>query len=171
MIRLRRATACDLDFLIRIDLEDEGYTPAGDEKPIDLAQHRAKIEEFVRDPDKAAWIVENTDDHELVGALLCLFRDLDSKSTSTLNWDFFDQIREFLPENGRFAEVFNLWIAPDHRRQGLATRLKRKLEKESRRRGLRMVYTHTELSNPHVIELNRKLGYRKYAEGRSGTRS
>ena len=54
MIRLRRATAYDLDFLIRIDLEDEGYPPAGDEKPIDLAQHRTKIEEFVRDPDKAA---------------------------------------------------------------------------------------------------------------------
>ena len=42
------------------------------------------------------------------GALLCLFRDLDSKSSSSLNGDFFDRIREFLPEDGMFAEVFNL---------------------------------------------------------------
>ena len=28
-----------------------------------------------------------------------------------------------------------------------------------------MVYTHTELSNPHVIELKRRLGYREIRRG------
>jgi ribosomal protein S18 acetylase RimI-like enzyme len=61
--------------------------------------------------------------------------------------------------------VFNLWVAPDYRRQGLATKLKQQFEAESRLRGMSMLYTHTELTNPHVIELNRKLGYREIRTG------
>ena len=166
MLQLWRATELDLEFLIKIDLDDEGYTPGtDDDQSMDLAERRAKMAGFVQDSDKAAWVIEDTGSHALAGALLCLFRDLDSKSSSSLNWDFFDRIREFLPEDGMFAEVFNLWIDPAFRRQGLATKLKRQLERESRRRGLSMVYTHTELSNPHVIELNRKLGYREIRRG------
>ena len=120
---------------------------------------------FVQDTDKAAWVAEDTDTQAQAGAILCLFRDLDSKSSPTMNRDFFARIREYLPADARVTEVFNLWIHPDYRRQGLATRLKRHLEKESRSRAMRMVYTHTEASNHHAIELNRKLGYREIRRG------
>ena len=165
MLQLRPATERDLEFLVRVDRDDEGYSAATDEPPMDMAERRAEMAGFVRDTDRAAWVVEDTESHARIGALLCLFRDLDSKSGSTLNWDFFDRIRDSLPEDGRFAEVFNLWVHPGYRRRGLASRLKRHLEKESRSRGVRMIYTHTELSNPHVIELNRKLGYREIRRG------
>ena len=166
MFHLRRATERDLEFLIKIDFDDEGYTSGSDDdQSIHPAERRAKMAGFVQDSDKAAWVIEDTGNHARTGALMCLFRDLDSNAGSTLNWDFFDRIREFLPEDGRFSEVFNLWIDPACRRQGLATKLKRQLERESRRRGLSMVYTHTELSNPHVIDLNRKLGYREIRRG------
>jgi ribosomal protein S18 acetylase RimI-like enzyme len=50
-------------------------------------------------------------------------------------------------------------VAPAYRRQGIATRLKQRIEEETRQRGMQMIYTHTDAKNEHVIELNRKLGY------------
>lgn len=164
MLRLKRATEEDLEFLIRLDLDDEGYTP-GDQEPRDPDQHRAKIGRFVRDPDKAAWVCGETATGRLVAGILCSFRALAAESPSAGGWAFYHSIRQFLPADGRFCEVFNLWVDPGFRRQGLATRLKEQLEIESRRRGVTMIYTHTEAGNPHVIELNRKLGYRQIRRG------
>ena len=121
--------------------------------------------QFVHDADKAARVFEDTEDHEQVGGVLCRFRNLKTEPESANNWTFFESIRQFLPDSGRFCEVFNLWVAPDFRRQGLATRLKRQLEIESHRRDIEMIYTHTERTNPHVIELNLKLGYREIRRG------
>ena len=165
MLQFRRATERDLEFLIRVDRDDEGYSAAADEPPMDMTERRVKMTGFVRDTDKAAWVVEDTDSHAHAAAILCLFRDLDSEESSTLNRDSFDRIRDLLPDDCRFTEVFNLWVHPDYRRQGLATKLKRHLETESRNRTLSMIYTHTEVSNHHVIELNRKLGYREIRRG------
>lgn len=165
MLQLRNASEDDLEFLIKLDLDDEGYTPGVDETPVDLEKHRAKITRFVHDSDKAAWVFEDTETYEQVGGILCWFRDLKVESESAPSWNFFDSIRQFLPNNGRFCEVFNLWVAPGVRRQGLATKLKQQLEIESRHRGIEMIYTNTELTNPHVIELNLKLGYREIRRG------
>ena len=52
-----------------------------------------------------------------------------------------------------------------YRRRGLATKLKEQLEVESRARGVRLVYTHTEETNPHVLALNEKMGYREIRRG------
>jgi ribosomal protein S18 acetylase RimI-like enzyme len=70
-----------------------------------------------------------------------------------------------LAEGAHILEVFNLWVHPDCRRQGLATRLKLRLDTESKQRGIGVIYTHTELANTHVIELNEKMGYRKIRQG------
>ena len=164
-LQLRRAAEGDLESLIEIDLRDEGVTPGENEEPLDLEKHRSKIAGFVRDPDKAGWVFEDFQSHEIVGMILCIFRDLNSLSQFTPNWEFFTRIRQFLPSDGRFGEVFSLWVAPAFRRQGLATRLKQQFEAETRMRDMSMLYTHTELTNTHVIELNRKLGYREIRRG------
>ena len=86
MLQLRRATELDPEFLIKIDLDDEGYAPGtDDDQSMNLAERRAKMAGFVQDSDKAAWVIEDTGNHARTGALMCLFRDLDSKASPTLN--------------------------------------------------------------------------------------
>ncbi len=140
MLQLRRASKNDLEFLIKLDLEHEGFTPSVNDTAVDLEEHRAKISRYVHDADKAAWVFEDPEAHEQVAGILCWFRDLKAESESEPSWQFFDSIRQSLPRDGKFCEVFNLWVAPDFRRQGLASKLKQQLEIESRHRGIKMRY-------------------------------
>jgi ribosomal protein S18 acetylase RimI-like enzyme len=194
MLTIRPAILSDLNFLVQVDLDEEGYTssptqptlslpPMGPRsvpeaegqgmrknthKPIphEIATHRQKIAGFVTDPAQAAWVVEGDSTSHLVGAGLCRFRDRLHEEKSAANEFLFRHLSEdWLPADGRFCEVFNLWIDPAYRRRGLATTLKRQMEKEALRRGITMMYTHTEERNTHVLELNRKLGYREIRRG------
>jgi GNAT superfamily N-acetyltransferase len=40
--------------------------------------------------------------------------------------------RALFQSDGRFIEIFQLWIAPDYRRKGLGTKLKRRVEQVAR---------------------------------------
>lgn len=123
-------------------------------------EHREKIAAFVTLPSEAGWVVEDSDSQERVGMLLARFRDRAHELPTEANLFLFRFLDPAIfPADGRFSEVFQLWIHPQYRRQGLATRLKEELEAETRRRGMQMIYTHTEATNAHVIEMNRKLGY------------
>jgi ribosomal protein S18 acetylase RimI-like enzyme len=72
---------------------------------------------------------------------------------------------QWLPADGRFGEVFQLWVAPDCRRRGFATLLKNQFELETQRRGIGLLYTHTETINEDVRALNHKLGYQEIRRG------
>ena len=165
MLQLRRADKADLEFLIRLDLGNEGYTPSVDEIPKDLKAHRNKISRYIQDPDKAAWVIEHSRTHGQIAGILCWFRNLITETESAPHWEFFNSLREHFPSDGHFCEVFNLWVDPMFRRQGLATQLKKQLEIESRNRSINAVYTHTETTNLHVIDLNLKLGYEEIRRG------
>jgi ribosomal protein S18 acetylase RimI-like enzyme len=168
MLVLKRATLADLDFLVEIDLEDEGVTHVDPQELTaqDRGVHRTKIAGFVTDPDQAAWLYRDTAIGRPVAAIMCRFRDRHHEPPTGANRFLFRFIgTDFLPPDGRFCEVFQLWVDPAYRRQGLATRLKRHVEMETRRRGISLIYTHTEARNTHVIELNRKLGYREIRRG------
>ena len=159
-LTLRKAETADIDFLVKIDLKDEGVAVShmADYGAEEFAQHRDKIAAFVLDDDKDAWVFENAETGRMVGIILWRFRNRLREKFET--WSIFDQMDEALfPADGAFCEMFQLWVAPDYRRRGLATRLKKQAEAESRRRGVKLIYTHTEEQNSHVIELNRKLGY------------
>jgi ribosomal protein S18 acetylase RimI-like enzyme len=163
MITIRKAHPGDLDFLVATDLLGDGYTIDPDEPPMtpaERAEHREKISAFVGGTADCGWIAEDDVDGVQVGMILVRFRDLVNEPETEANrflLRFLD--RSIFPEDGRFCEVFQLWVAPAYRRQGIATRLKTQIEEESRQREIWMVYTHTEARNAHVIELNRKLGY------------
>ncbi len=164
MYTIQRAVMDDLDFLVEIDLLGDGYTSDPDEPPMsetDLAQHREKIASFVRQENDLAWVVLD-EAGQRVGAILARYRDRLHEPPNEANLFLFRFLDEALfPADGRFCEVFNLWVHPAHRRQGLAMRLKQVIEEEARRRGMKMIYTHTEAANLHVIEMNRKLGYQE----------
>jgi len=169
MISIRKARPEDLEFLVETDLLEDGYTVDPDEPSMteeEQAAHRKKISAFVCGPDDSGWIAEDDLTDVKIGMILARFRDLYHEPDNEANrflLRFLD--KDIFPEDGRFCEVFQLWVAPAHRRQGIATRLKLQIEEEARQRAVWMIYTHTEAQNEHVIELNRKLGYRTVRSG------
>ncbi len=168
MLRMRKAEIADLDFLVRLDLEDEGITHASPVHMTEhqLAQERHKIAAFITGPTDAAWVFEDAPAGKLAGAILVRFRDLLNEDRTEANEFLFRFVdADWVPADGRFCEVFNLWVDPAYRRKGLATQLKLKIEAEAILRGIRLIYTHTEEQNTHVLELNRKIGYREIRRG------
>ncbi|MDQ2800435.1 MAG: GNAT family N-acetyltransferase [Armatimonadota bacterium] len=166
MITLREATLADLDFIVEVDLKDEGVTvshmaEAGREE---LAEHRRKIAAFLSDEDKAAWVYEDADTERLVGIILWRYRN--RRLETFEGWSIFPELDvRLFPPDGAFGEIFQLWVDTAFRRRGLATSLKKQAESESLRRGVKLLYTHTEERNAHVIEMNRNLGYREVRRG------
>jgi ribosomal protein S18 acetylase RimI-like enzyme len=156
----RPATAMDLALLVRVDLEDEGVTPGyrGTWGEAEAEAHRRLIQSFV--VDGGALMVDV--DGQPVGAILWRARTLDTVEA----WSVFRTLDAALfPAEGAFAEIFQLWVAPSHRRRGIATLLKRAVEAAARSRQLGLIYTHTEASHTHVLALNEKLGYREVRRG------
>ncbi len=163
MVTIRKAQPVDLDFLVEIELLGEGYTFNPDDPPTteeDQAAYRAKISAFVCGSTDIGWIAEDDLTGTKAGMILVRFRDLFNEPGNEPNRFLYRFLNETIfPTDGRFCEVYNLWVAPAYRRHGVATRLKQQIEEEARQRAVGMIYTHTEAQHDHVIELNRKLGY------------
>jgi len=164
MPTLRLATPDDLDFIVEVDLSGDGYSTDfyAEFTEEELQEHRKKMLTFVTNENKRAWIHES--DGERVSLIAYSFRNKEQKM-----WDsdkVFDEIDPSLfPADGRFCEVFQLWVDPAFRRQGLATELKNKMQSEALESGIGMLYTHTEEGNQHVIDMNLKLGYKEVRRG------
>lgn len=169
MLNLRKATLDDLDYLVMTDLLSDGetYPPTG-MSPEERQEHWNKIAGFIQDEErKAAWVFEDTKQNRPIGMILYRWRTRDpQEGEAYFGPSVFDELAEDLfPPDGRFCEIFQLWVDPAFRRRGLGTRLKEEAEADCRRRGVGMIYTHTEERNLHVIELNRRLGYQEVRRG------
>lgn len=170
--RIRLATPDDLGFLIASDLatgeaEDAllGVTPWSP-SPTEAEAHAARIARYLDDPDKAAWVgVSDSGSPEAM--LMARLRDLETEPRDQLAEGsvFLELDRSLFPADGRFCEIFQLWVEPAHRRRGWAMVLKRHLEAETRRRCMGAIYTHTLEANVAVVELNLKLGYHVVRNG------
>jgi ribosomal protein S18 acetylase RimI-like enzyme len=169
MFEIREATSSDIEFLTVADLktgtEEDGVTiPAEMQDKHAFRNHLAKMGAFVLDENKGAWVGVTREDDQRAGMILCRFRNrlTESFDDSTI----FDELdAAIFPKDGRFCEIFQLWVEPMYRRNGLALQLKGHLEAEALRRGVKMIYTHTRGSNLHVLELNRRLGYTEVRRG------
>lgn len=168
---IQKALQSDLDYLTLADLRC-GAEEGGMGEPPELKdhiacqRHRIKIDEFIKDDQKGAWIGW-TEDHKPACMLLCRFRDkLREPPGIFSDGTIFGELDpEIFPSDGRFVEIFQLWVEPEYRRLGLATRLKRHVEIEAAQRCIGMIYTHTLEANFHVLELNHKLGYKEVRRG------
>jgi ribosomal protein S18 acetylase RimI-like enzyme len=165
MFTIRPADLSDLDFLVETDLLNEGYTPTPDEAPLtdeERAAHREKIAAFVTVQTEAGWVAIDAGTDQRVGMILARFRDRSNELPTEANLFLFRFLDDSLfPADGRFCEIFQLWVNPQYRRRGIATRLKKEVEAETRRRGMGMIYTHPEETNTHVVEMNLRLGYQQ----------
>jgi ribosomal protein S18 acetylase RimI-like enzyme len=165
LLRLRNVEISDLDFLVQVDLVDEGITPTIEmqNSKKDKEQHRKKILKFLTDQDKGAFIYEDLKNNKQIGTIMYTISNRDKEYP----WKtvFHEIDRRMFQEDGRFMEVFQLWVDPNYRRKGLATKLKQRIEKEAQKLKVNLIYTHTEESNKHVIELNKKLGYQEVRRG------
>lgn len=163
----REAVESDLDYLVWADLQSEGYTVTDPPQPTvdELVGHREKIGTFVTDGDKGAWVLEAQSDGDMAGMILFRFRSRCESLGDPNAWLFQELPRNIFPADGRFCEVFNLRVEPGYRRHGYATLLKKRMEGVARQRGVSLLYTHTEETNTHVLELNMKLGYVEVRRG------
>ena len=62
-------------------------------------------------------------------------------------------------------KFFNYGLMQQYRRLGIATKLKLQLEKVCKFHKVNLLYTHTEETNYHVLDLNYKLGYQEVRRG------
>ena len=151
----------DLDFLVQIDREDEGITPTEEfqKSKENVEEHRQKILKFLTDPDKGGFVYEDSKCHKQIGAIMYLVSNRDA----VYPWKtvFQELDRDLFQDDGRFIEIFQLWIAPEYRRKGLGTKLKQRVEQVARELKINLIYTHTEETNEHVIEFNKNLGIGK----------
>lgn len=162
---IRNATLADLDFLVRIDLKNDGYTVSDRLQLTDQEkmEHSKKIEQFLTTPDKCAFIIDDPVSNEPIAMIMFSVANRDT----VYPWEtIFNELdRNLFQSDGRFIEIFQLWVHPNLRRLGLATKLKLTLEEEAFKRGIDLIYTHTEEINDHVIELNKKIGYQEVRRG------
>ncbi len=166
MVVLKKATRAEHDFLVWIDIQNEGCSSTYKDtwSSENFENHKKMIMQFIEDPNKLAYVLVDKETKENVGGIYARFRNRIKEELP--RWSIFLNIdQSHFPGDGRFCESFQLWVHPDYRRKGLATKLKLKLEEESLKRGIRTLYTHTEATNTHVIELNLKLGYFEVRKG------
>jgi ribosomal protein S18 acetylase RimI-like enzyme len=160
VVVIRRATVNDLELLVRVDLQDEGVTPGYREcwGEAERGAHRQLILSFIS--DGGASIAD--EDGLPVGAILWRIRHVELVEPRSV---FRELDPSVFPADGAFAEIYQLWVDPKHRRGGIGTALKQSIETAIRSQNVRMIYTHTEAANAHVLAFNEKLGYREVRRG------
>lgn len=157
MITIRPVEPDDLDFLVESDLLSDGWMPVTEDEK---SAHRERIAAYVAGGEDTGWIAVDDPSGARAGMIVVRFRDRQNEPDTEANRFLFRFLDEAIfPPDGRFCEVYQLWVEPAYRRRGIAMRLKQHIEAESIRRGMSMIYTHTETRNAHVIELNQKLSY------------
>ena len=160
MLKLRTAEDCDLNFLVWIDIKDEGVSSAymANWTDTEWAAHREQIAAYISGDDKIAYVIEAGNQRRVAG----IYADILQVRDVVDQWQMFQTVStEIFPEDGRFCAIFQLWVDPTFRRQGLGSQLKKMVEEEAARRQVKAIYTHTEAVNKHVITLNKKLGYQE----------
>ncbi len=175
---IRQADMNDFYFVVEIDLLDEGIEG---ESPYPITSFDEEVEfldkiarfldpslnegetEFSTCP-KYTLICEDSRTKESIGLIMFLFRDINDPTFQ--HFGIYDKFnRSMFPTDGKVCEIFQLWVAPGHRRKRIASELMKKAERIACKNNIQMIYTHTESVNDHVVELCDKLGYEVIRKG------
>lgn len=168
MLILCEATEDELDFMTQIDLEDEGMSQVRKYSQADFDRSRKRLAGYLKSDSDAVWVFKDEESSKCNGLIIFRYRDLEKEPVEEANQLLEHLPRNVFPNDGKVTEIYQLWVDPEFRRRGLGTQLKRQAEIESKKRSISMIYTHTEETNAHIIDLNVKLGYEKVRRGRLG---
>lgn len=143
----------DLDFLVAIEIKDEGISDPI-EKP--LEEHQKRVQLFIEGKDFGGFIYEKNKK-----TVACIMFSIENINKDYAWPTIYNEInKSYFDDSGDILCVYQLWVDPDHRRQGIASQLKLSLEDEASRREINIIYTHTETHNQHVIRMNQQLNYK-----------
>ena len=67
---------------------------------------------------------------------------------------------ELIEERQRFVHIKSIWVEPNHRRQGLAKYLKKRVESWAMERNADRVESYVHSLNKSMLQLNYALGYK-----------
>lgn len=145
----------DLGFIVDIDREDEGVTKTGS-TTISDEDRIAKMTKYINHPGYGGFVYEENGDN--VGLIMYSMENRHEKYPWPTIYHEIDE--SYFSKSGDMLSIYHLWVAPTKRRRGIATLLKNEVEDLAEEKGILTIYSHTEVSNQKVIDLNQQLGYR-----------
>ncbi len=148
----------DLDEAVAILSRGEGYTGTSVPHLLEPRRLRSRLLPFIESEAHGAWKATIAGRSDAAGLLFFLhsnrLRDVLEPT------DVLGKLKPSLfPPSGDFVQIFDLWIASEFRRLGMASALKDRLERYAESRNIAMLYTVTESDNEPARSLNKKLGY------------
>ena len=161
--RIRPLAPEDIPTVAAALSEAEGYEVT-DALSSGLEEIQGRVAGYVDHPRKFGHVVVTRGSESVVGFLLA---EIHNRLNDTFgDHSIIDKLSvDLFPPSGEFCEIFDLWVAADHRRMGLATALKLHLEAFLKQRKCSSIYTHTESANAHVLHLNQNLNYSEVRRG------
>jgi GNAT superfamily N-acetyltransferase len=163
---LRAVRPADLDAIAAVLALAEGYTVSEAERALSFTPEAMKqsLTGFGDGGVRQGLIVAEVDGVPSLAFLLYLLRD--KLTDSYPPGDILQRLpRSAFPDDGRYLQIFDLWVSPAWRRRGLAMALKRTAEAAARSLGIGMILTYTEAIHAAVLSLNAALGYREIYRG------
>jgi ribosomal protein S18 acetylase RimI-like enzyme len=157
-LKLRPLRAADLTAVARALQKGEGYTLAKGERQPTLQTVRRSLANYGVDASHAG-LVASAADGEIKAFLLYVLGDRSSGMFGA------DNLIMRLPSSTFRGQIYDLWVSPEWRRQGVASALKSALEAVSRANDFEMIYTLTEATHTAALRLNAGLGYRAIYTG------
>jgi ribosomal protein S18 acetylase RimI-like enzyme len=160
---MRAVAASDVDAIAAALARVEGYTVSDEVRAsaFTTAALRAEIAPFADGGSRGGLVVE--DAGAMAGFLLFIHR---GRADPYPAGHIIPQLPASLfPADGRFLQIHDLWVAPTHRRRGLATTLKRAAEQVAAEAGAGAILSFTETTHVAALRLNAALGYRVVFEG------
>jgi ribosomal protein S18 acetylase RimI-like enzyme len=141
--RIRRATVADAGEILvhrREMFRDMGYTDA-DRLRLMAETSLPHLQQALEEDRYRGWLVVTPQDDVIGGAGLHISELLSHVNT---------------PQDVRRAYVYNVYVAPEHRRKGLAHRLMNELLEHCRQEGIKTVWLHASDEGRSLYE---KMGF------------
>ena len=163
-LSLRRVRGTDLTEIAAVLSRGEGYTLTIGQTSFDLDEVREGLAGFAGDEGRLGFAACEATSGALAAFILLVMRN---RLMDTLPvGDVLARLpASAFPQDGRFLQVYDLWVSPPWRRRGVATALKRAMEAQARASNVSCLLTFTEASHAAVLHLNAKLGYRAVYRG------
>lgn len=154
---VRQALPTDAEAIARALASGEGYT--------DLIPS-TDILAFLQTPNYQGLLAVQSQPERVTYLGVLLFRYRNRLTENFAHDSVFKKLSpDLFSESGDFCEVFDLWVHPAFRRQGIASQLKKKRVVQMMQANIFTAYTHTESRHEHIIKWNQNLGYQIVREG------